>query len=97
MRAVEVRTFLSFLATEQHVAINTQKSALNALAFLYNKMLEQPLGDHRVQHVKQGRCLPSALSAVEVKAIIDQIEGERDRLKLSLTDFAFCASAWQRG
>ncbi|MEO9273932.1 site-specific integrase [Marinomonas sp. 5E14-1] len=45
MGAEEVRTFLSFLAVEKNVAINTQKSALNALAFLYNKLLDQPLGD----------------------------------------------------
>ncbi len=37
--------FLSFLANRRDVAINTQKVALNALAFLYNKYLNQPLGD----------------------------------------------------
>ncbi|MGO1298026.1 MAG: phage integrase N-terminal SAM-like domain-containing protein [Vibrio sp.] len=77
MGANEVRGFLSFLATEQHVAINTQKSALNALAFLYNKALAQPLGDLGFQHTKQGRRLPSVLSATEVKSIIDHIESER--------------------
>ena len=33
MGAEEVRAFLSFLAVDKNVAINTQKSALNALAF----------------------------------------------------------------
>ncbi|RAU18388.1 hypothetical protein DN062_09175 [Nitrincola tibetensis] len=33
MGATEVRNFLSYLATERHVAVNTQKSALNALVF----------------------------------------------------------------
>ncbi|WP_235861834.1 phage integrase N-terminal SAM-like domain-containing protein [Vibrio palustris] len=82
--ANEVRAFLSFLATEQHVAINTQKSALNALAFLYNKALAQPLGDLGFQHAKQGRRLPSVLSATEVKSIIDHIDSERERLIFAL-------------
>ncbi|WP_067224015.1 integron integrase [Marinomonas gallaica] len=84
MGANEVRAFLSFLTTEQHVAINTQKSALNALAFLYNKVLEQLLGDLGFQHAKQGRRLPSVLSAPEIKSIINQIESERDKLIFAL-------------
>lgn len=40
----EVEAFLSWLANHRHVAVNTQKVALNALAFLYNKVLSQPLG-----------------------------------------------------
>src|SRR5690554_2877563 len=45
MNGEEVRQFLSHLANSEHVAINTQKIALNALAFLYNKFLNMPLGD----------------------------------------------------
>ncbi|SRJ14191.1 adhesin [Shigella sonnei] len=45
MGSEEVRLFLSSLANSRHVAINTQKIALNALAFLYNRFLQQPLGD----------------------------------------------------
>ncbi|WP_176552980.1 phage integrase N-terminal SAM-like domain-containing protein, partial [Escherichia coli] len=37
MGSEEVRLFLSSLANSRHVAINTQKIALNALAFLYNR------------------------------------------------------------
>ena len=37
--------FLSYLSNSRDVAINTQKTALNALAFLYNQFLNQPLGD----------------------------------------------------
>lgn len=33
----EVTDFLSYLANEQYVAINTQKVALNAIAYLYNQ------------------------------------------------------------
>lgn len=37
MGADEVRTFLSSLANQYHVATGTQKIALNALASLYNR------------------------------------------------------------
>ena len=43
MHAAEVVSFLSHLANQQKVAINTQKVALNALAYLYNQVIEQPL------------------------------------------------------
>ncbi|MEX0903283.1 MAG: phage integrase N-terminal SAM-like domain-containing protein [Pseudohongiellaceae bacterium] len=32
----EVKAYLGWLANERHVAVNTQKVALNALVFLYN-------------------------------------------------------------
>jgi hypothetical protein len=41
----EVDQFLTYLAVERTVAIATQKIALNALAFLYNKFLEKSLSD----------------------------------------------------
>ncbi len=37
--ANEVRAFLVLLAVERKVAVNTQKVALNAVAFLYHKHL----------------------------------------------------------
>jgi hypothetical protein len=40
-----VEQFLTFLAVERKVASATQKIVLNALAFLYNKFLDQPLND----------------------------------------------------
>lgn len=83
MGAEEVRAFLSFLAVEQNVAINTQKSALNALAFLYNKLLDQPLGDLGFQHAKQGRRLPIVLAPNEIQKILNCLN-ERDHLIFSL-------------
>lgn len=79
----EVRQFLTSLAVDAQVAINTQKSALNALAFMYNKVLQQPLGDLGFQHAKQGRRLPSVLTAQEVSTILAQMQ-ERNRLIFSL-------------
>ncbi|MEL0614227.1 integron integrase [Marinomonas arenicola] len=83
MGSEEVRDFLSFLAVERNVAINTQKVALNALAFLYNKLLDQPLGDLSFQHAKQGRRLPIVLSPSEIQKILTNLN-ERDHLIFSL-------------
>lgn len=83
MGAEEVRDFLSFLAVKKHVSINTQKSALNALAFLYNKLLDQPLGDLGFQHAKQGRRLPIVLEVKEIQKILSCLN-ERDHLIFSL-------------
>jgi hypothetical protein len=41
----QVRTFLTYLAVDRDVAAATQNQALNALVFLYKRVLEQPLGD----------------------------------------------------
>lgn len=39
----EVESFLTHLAVKRNVSAATQGIALNALAFLYNKFLEQPI------------------------------------------------------
>ena len=59
MGPAEVKEFLSHLANDRFVAVNTQKTALNALAFMYHKVLNQPLGDMESKHAKQYRRLPA--------------------------------------
>ena len=58
MGAVEVKAFLSWLANDQHVAINTQKVALNAVVFLYHKFLKQELGELGFSLASRPRRLP---------------------------------------
>ena len=62
--------FLSFLANKRNVAINTQKVALNSLAFLYNTFLNQPLGDLGFTFATRPRHLPTVLSSMEVSQIL---------------------------
>lgn len=62
----EVREFLSWLANERHVAINTQKMALNALVYLYQKALGITLGDLNFSLATKQRQLPVVLSPNEV-------------------------------
>ena len=44
MRAPEVEQFLTHLATDGHVSASTQNQALNALVFLYGRVLDIDLG-----------------------------------------------------
>jgi len=72
--SLEVKAFLSWLANNQHVAINTQKTALNALAFLYHQLLKMPLGNLGFVRASQPRRLPSVLNATEIGQIFSQLK-----------------------
>lgn len=83
MGATEVKAFLTWLAVERHVAVNTQKVALNALVFLYHKMLQQDLGEMDFRLATKQRYLPCVLSRPEVASILRNLN-ERDRLIIGL-------------
>jgi len=83
LNSAHVRLFLSSLANENHVSVNTQKSALNALAFLYHKVLKIELGDLEFQHARQFRRIPTVLTPSELSVILSKTEG-RDWLIFSL-------------
>lgn len=71
----EVRRFLTALAVERNVAASTQNQALNALVFLYSKVLNRPLasiGD--TVRAKRPPRLPVVLTHPEVMAVIEQLE-----------------------
>ncbi len=66
----EIKKFLTYLAVKRTVSSSTQGVALNALAFLYNKFLQNPLGD--LDAFKRATCqpkLPTVLSQQEVKSL----------------------------
>src|SRR5690554_975814 len=84
MGGEEVRQFLSYLANSEHVAINTQKIALNALAFLYNKFLNTPLGDLDFVPASKPRYLPTVRSAAVVQKIFLCVESLRNKVIFSL-------------
>ncbi|MAY72675.1 MAG: hypothetical protein CME82_14625 [Halomonas sp.] len=71
MGAPEVRAFLTSLANDSGVSVNTQKIALNALAFLYHKFLGVELGPLDFKHVPR-----KALKvAVKQAGIVDKRVG----------------------
>lgn len=75
MGKVEVIEFLDYLSSDRNVGAGTQRVALNAIAFLYNKFLDQPLKNMNFKLAKKTRYLPTVLSAKEVMLIIDRLEG----------------------
>lgn len=68
-----VRQFLSWLANDRHVSINTQRTALNALVFMYHKVLGAELGDLGFQQAKHPRRLPEVLTRHEVALILGEM------------------------
>jgi integron integrase len=76
MGAAEVGTFLTHLAVDRKVAPNTQNQALNALVFLYDKVLGRPLGAvHGVVRAASARKLPVVLSPQEVVRVLAHLSG----------------------
>ncbi|MFT4672145.1 MAG: hypothetical protein ACI945_001487 [Pseudohongiellaceae bacterium] len=48
----QISAYLNYMAVEWQVSINTQKTALNAIVFLFEKYLKREMGD-------QGSSLPA--------------------------------------
>jgi integron integrase len=71
------------LASERHVSVNTQKTALNALAYLFEKFLKREMGDLGFKLATKQRQLPSVLSPSQVGQILSQLSG-RNRLIIEL-------------
>ncbi len=76
MGAIEVEQFLTHLAVARSVSISTQKVALNALAFLYNRVLDQPFGTlGEFNRSRKARNLPVVLSRGEVSQLLRFMTG----------------------
>ncbi len=76
MADLQVEEFLTYLAVERKVAASTQSIALNALAFLYNRYLENPLGDLAgFRRAQKQRKLPVVLSRKDVNILLVQLTG----------------------
>jgi site-specific recombinase XerD len=70
----DVSQFLTHLAVKRNVAASTQHTALNSLAFLYNKFLDQPLGDmNEFKRTRRQANLPVVLTESEVKLLFQNI------------------------
>ena len=72
--ATEVNAFLTWLAVERQVAAATQNLALNSLVFLYDKVLQQPLGQvGEVVRAKRSARIPCVLTHEEATALIARL------------------------
>src|SRR5262249_55636305 len=76
MGEAKIGQFLSSLATERRVSASTQNQALNALLFLYNKVLEKKIGlIQGVVRANRPRRLPVVLTKEEMKRVLDSTTG----------------------
>lgn len=72
----EVANFLQHLAIDRNVAASTQNQALNALVFLYDRVLEIPLGElGDFYRAKRPKRLPAVLSIEEVRHLLAELGG----------------------
>jgi integron integrase len=76
MQAGEVASFLNDLAVRRGVAASTQSQALNAIVFLYDAVLCQPLGEiANLQRVQRRHRVPIVLSVPEVQSVLSRMRG----------------------
>lgn len=72
----EVELFLTSLAVEGRIAAATQNQAMNALVFLYKRVLEKPLqGEIDAARVSKAPRVPVVLTREETAALLPLIEG----------------------
>lgn len=74
MNSWHVEKFLNHLAVIDDLTKNTQKAALNALAFTFNQFLEQPLGELSIAFATKERKRPIVFSHTEAIKIIDCLD-----------------------
>jgi integrase len=82
MGAAEIEQFLSHLAVEGHVSASTQNQALNALVFLYKRVLQREVGPLDAVRAYRSRRLPVVLSPEEVAVVLAQVSGANGAYRL---------------
>jgi integron integrase len=73
----EVTAFLSYLASDRHVAASTQQQATSALLFLYRDVLhiDLPWLSH-IERAKQPSRLPVVFTRAETRAVLAHLRGD---------------------
>ncbi len=76
MGANEIGTYLNHLAIDRHVAPATQRTALNALVFMYREVLKQPVDDAiSFKYSQKAPRIPTVFSHQEASTVLEQLEG----------------------
>lgn len=73
--AEDVDTYLSHLAVVRHSSVNTQKTALNALVFMFKHLLKVELGELNFANSSRPRTLPVVFSHQEASDVICKLDG----------------------
>jgi integron integrase len=66
-----VSEYLDHLASEAHLSASSQNQALNAIVFLYRRVLGIELEDFTFERAKRPKRLPIVLGRSEVRALLD--------------------------
>jgi integrase len=75
MGAAEVSQFLTWLAVEKQVSASTQNQALNAIVFLYRRVLDIQLESiENVIRAKRSRRIPVVFARGEIRSILDNLK-----------------------
>jgi integron integrase len=73
MGNVEIEGFLEHLSVTRNVSGNTQKTALNALMFMYKEFLKIEIKNLSFRYATKPRQLPTVFSHDEAQAVINQL------------------------
>ena len=72
----KIEAFFTYLARDRQVAASTQSQAMNALAFLYKHVLEQPLsGEINADRARRKVRIPVVLTREETARVIALMSG----------------------
>jgi integron integrase len=72
----DIQKFINYLAIERHVSSSTQNQALQAILFLYKKVIVKDVGwIKNLKHIKRVKHLPTVFSRNEAAEIIRNLEG----------------------
>ena len=83
MAETEINAFLSLLAVKEHVSASTQNQALSALLFLYRHVIGREVGSlGGVIRARKPKRLPVVMTREEVKAVLNQLSGDKLGAKL---------------
>jgi integron integrase len=75
MGAAEVEAFLSFLSIERDASPSTERTALNALDFLYRQFLQKPSSNLNFHYAQASPKVPVVLSHDEALSVLTNLSG----------------------
>ena len=85
MTAEDINLFLTYLADKRHVAFSTQKQAVNAIAFLFNKVLQKEIGSFgKFARARKSNHIPTVLSHTEATTLISAMSGTHKLMAMIL-------------
>lgn len=71
----DIDRYLSHLAIKRHVSVNTQKTALNAIVFMYKQFMGMEVGELSFALSSRPQTIPTVFSHEEAVQILSYLEG----------------------